>query len=149
MNCFVPEMRQPSPSGTAVVRSAPASDPEPASVSAKAPIFSPRASGGTNPRRCSSVREKSTGGSLRGGQELPANLVQHVLAVAEGVDDDRVELLALLGDDLVPADAPALRVAVRPVVRDRVDRIGDREDAGPEGDLLTGEPVGITGAVPA
>ena len=55
MNCFVPEMRQPSPSGTAVVRSAPASEPEPASVSANAPIFSPCARGGTNRSRCSSV----------------------------------------------------------------------------------------------
>ena len=41
MNCFEPEMRHPSPSGTAVVLSAPASEPEPASVSANAPIFSP------------------------------------------------------------------------------------------------------------
>ena len=55
MNCFVPEMRQPSPSGVAVVRIAPASEPEPDSVSANAPSFSPRASGGTNRSRCSSV----------------------------------------------------------------------------------------------
>jgi hypothetical protein len=41
------------------------------------------------------------GRSLCGGQELPADLVQDVLAVAEGVDDLRVELLAPLGDDLL------------------------------------------------
>ena len=34
--------------------------------------------------------------SLRGDEELAANLVEHVLAVAEGVDDVRVELLAAL-----------------------------------------------------
>ena len=55
MNCFVPEMRQPSPSGSAFVRSDPASEPASVSVSAKAPITSPRASGGTKRARCSSV----------------------------------------------------------------------------------------------
>ena len=61
MNCFVPEMRQPSPSATAAVRSAPASDPDPDSVSANAPIFSPWASGGTNRSRCSSVPKARIG----------------------------------------------------------------------------------------
>ena len=55
MNCFVPEMRQPSPFGSAAVRSEPASEPASVSVSAKAPISSPRASGGTKRERCSSV----------------------------------------------------------------------------------------------
>jgi hypothetical protein len=61
MNCFAPEMRQPSPSRVADVRSAPASDPASASVSAKAPISSPRASGGTKRARCSSVPKRSSG----------------------------------------------------------------------------------------
>ena len=43
IHCFVPSMR-PS---TARVRSAAASEPEPDSVSANAPISSPAASGGT------------------------------------------------------------------------------------------------------
>ena len=44
IHCFVPEIR-PS---TARVRIAPASEPEPGSVSAKAPISSPLASAGTH-----------------------------------------------------------------------------------------------------
>ena len=58
IHCFEPEIRQPSPSGSAVVRSEPASEPEPGSVSAKAPICSPRASGGTKRARCSSVPKR-------------------------------------------------------------------------------------------
>ena len=60
-HCFVPLIRQPSPSGDAVVRSEPASEPEPGSVSANAPIASPRASGGTNRSRCSSVPNATIG----------------------------------------------------------------------------------------
>ena len=47
IHCFEPVITQPSPSGSATVRSDPASDPDPGSVSAKAPIVSPRARGGT------------------------------------------------------------------------------------------------------
>ena len=47
MNCFVPEIRQPPSIRVADVRSEPASEPASVSVSAKAPIASPRASGGT------------------------------------------------------------------------------------------------------
>ena len=55
MNCFVPEIFQPSPSGVAEVRSEPASEPASGSVRANAPSSSPRASGGTKRDRCSSV----------------------------------------------------------------------------------------------
>ena len=48
-------MRQPSPSGSARVRSEPASEPASGSVSANEPSTSPRASGGTKRARCSSV----------------------------------------------------------------------------------------------
>src|SRR5689334_16248021 len=61
IHCLAPVMRQPSPSGTAAVRSAPASEPASGSVSAKAPISSPRASGGTKRARCSSVPNWSSG----------------------------------------------------------------------------------------
>ena len=54
-HCLAPVRRQPSPSAAAMVRSAPASEPESASVSANAPIVSPRASEGTKRLRCSSV----------------------------------------------------------------------------------------------
>ena len=58
MHCFVPVMRQPSPFALGGVRSEPASEPASASVSANAPISSPRASGGTNRDRCSSVPKR-------------------------------------------------------------------------------------------
>ena len=61
IHCFAPLTCQPSPSGSARVTSAPASDPEPGSVSAKQPTPSPRASGGTNRDRCSSVPNWSSG----------------------------------------------------------------------------------------
>ncbi len=54
-------MRQPVPSDSARVRSAPASEPASGSVSANAPIPSPRASGGTKRARCSSVPNASSG----------------------------------------------------------------------------------------
>ena len=55
IHCFAPFSTQPSPSAAAVVRSEPASEPEPGSVSANAPRCSPRARGGTKRARCSSV----------------------------------------------------------------------------------------------
>jgi hypothetical protein len=55
IHCFEPEIRQPSPSCRAAVRSEPASEPASGSVRAKAPRVSPRASGGTKRLRCSSV----------------------------------------------------------------------------------------------
>ena len=55
IHCFEPVIDQPSPVATAAVRSAPASEPASGSVSANAPIASPRASGGTKRLRCSSV----------------------------------------------------------------------------------------------
>ena len=51
----MPVIRQPPSSGVAAVRSAPASEPESASVRANAPSVSPLASGGTKRRFCSSV----------------------------------------------------------------------------------------------
>ena len=47
IHCLAPVIVQPSPSGSARVRSDPASEPASGSVSANAPIASPRASGGT------------------------------------------------------------------------------------------------------
>ena len=45
--------------------------------------------------------------------------------------------------------APALGAPVRTIRRDRVERVGDGEDPGPERDLLADEPIGIAVAVPA
>ena len=55
IHCLEPFSTQSSPSDTALVRSEPASEPAPGSVSANAPSCSPRASGGTKRARCSSV----------------------------------------------------------------------------------------------
>ena len=65
IHCFVPVSRQPSPSRSARVRSERASEPEPDSVSANAPIFSPRASGGTSVCACSSVPNWTIGSVAR------------------------------------------------------------------------------------
>jgi hypothetical protein len=61
MKRFEPEMCQPPSSGVAAVRSDPASEPDSGSVRANAPIDSPRASGGTNRARCSSVPKRRIG----------------------------------------------------------------------------------------
>ena len=67
IHCFEPLSVQPSPSAAAAVRSAPASEPEPGSVSANAPIVSPRANAGTKRARCSSVPNARIG-SVRGAR---------------------------------------------------------------------------------
>ena len=61
IHCFAPVIRQPSPSGSARVRSAPASDPASGSVRANAPRCSPAASGGMKRDRCSSVPHVRSG----------------------------------------------------------------------------------------
>ena len=61
IHCFAPVIVQPSPVGSALVRSAPASEPASGSVSANAPSTSPRASGGTKRDFCSSVPKARIG----------------------------------------------------------------------------------------
>ena len=61
IHCFAPVMRQPPSTRSAARDRAPASEPEPDSVSAKQPTRSPRASGGTKRARCSSVPNRSSG----------------------------------------------------------------------------------------
>ena len=58
MNDFVPVMTHSSPSRTAVVRVAPASEPPPGSVRPKAPSISPVTRRGSHSRRCSSVPKR-------------------------------------------------------------------------------------------
>jgi len=55
IHCFAPATCHPPSTRSACAVIAPASDPDPDSVSAKQPTPSPRASGGTNRERCSSV----------------------------------------------------------------------------------------------
>ena len=61
IHCLAPVIVQPSPFGSAFVRSEPASEPASGSVRAKAPMPSPRASGGTKRDRCSSVPKARIG----------------------------------------------------------------------------------------
>ncbi len=55
MKVLVPLSSQPSPWRSARARAAPASEPEPGSVSPQPPSTSPRASRGMYLRRCSSL----------------------------------------------------------------------------------------------
>ena len=55
IHCFEPVIVQPSPFGVAAVRSEPASDPDPGSVSANAPRTRPAASSGTKRSRWAGV----------------------------------------------------------------------------------------------
>jgi hypothetical protein len=61
MKAFEPSITQPSPSSFAVVRIARASEPPPGSVSANAPIASPRAIGTSHRCCCSSVPNRNNG----------------------------------------------------------------------------------------
>ena len=58
MKAFEPSITHSSPSRVAVVRVAPASEPASASVSPNAASRSPRASGGSQRLRCSSVPKR-------------------------------------------------------------------------------------------
>ena len=58
MNALLPLITHSSPSSTAVVRVAPASEPPPGSVSPKPPSSSPRVSRGSHSRFCSSVPKR-------------------------------------------------------------------------------------------
>src|SRR5688572_26106574 len=65
MNALDPSMTHSSPSSRAVVRTARASEPPPGSVSANAPIASPRAIGTSHPCFCSSVPKRWIGFAAR------------------------------------------------------------------------------------
>src|SRR5205085_862838 len=88
-------------------------------------------------------------GEASGSRDEPLNPTQLRLASAEGVDDTRIELPPGLREDLVAGLLPRTGRAVRAVARDRVERVGDREDAGGERDVLPLEAVGIPRADPA
>src|SRR4029078_5672970 len=74
---------------------------------------------------------------------------QRGLTVGESVDDCRVELRARVSLDLADRVAPGTGGPVRAVARDRVERVGDGEDARAERDLASLEPVRVAAAVPA
>src|SRR5439155_6729262 len=86
---------------------------------------------------------------LRRELEAAADLAQRALARAERVDDRGIELAAGLGEDLLAGRLPRAALAVRPVARHRVERVGDREDPRGERDLLAAEPVRVAVTVPA
>ena len=70
------------------------------------------------------------------------------LAGLERFDHRRIELLAGLLDDLLNGRCPRPRLPVRPIGRHRIERVGDGENAGAPGDLLSLQVVGIAHAVP-
>ncbi len=65
MNAFEPSSTHSSPSSRAVVRIALASEPPPGSVSANAPIASPRAIGTSHRSCCSFVPNRKSGFAAR------------------------------------------------------------------------------------
>jgi hypothetical protein len=64
------------------------------------------------------------------------------------VDNLLIELDAAPANDLPHALAHGLSSAIRPVVRQRVERIGHRHDTARDRDVVAGELLGVPGAVP-
>ena len=106
MKVFEPVRRQPSPSRTARVVSAAASEPQPGSVSAKQPSRSPEASRGSHSRFCSSLPKRAivlpTSPTLT--ETIPRT---DESALPELLDDERVGdgVEAAAAVPLVPAGA--------------------------------------------
>ena len=65
------------------------------------------------------------------------------------LDEVGVELAAGLGADLRDRVLDRSALAVRPVVDDRVERVDQPDDAGPDRDRVALEPVRVASAVPA
>ncbi len=86
--------------------------------------------------------------SGRDDRELAEDATQLPLAEAERLDDLRIELRAVLGEDLVGRMLPIEGAPIRAVAGHRVERIGQREDAGTQRDFLTFEPARVSAAVP-
>src|SRR6266498_2894998 len=112
IHCFAPVIAQPSPAGSALVRSAPASEPASGSVSANAPITSPRARGGTKRDFCSSV---------------PNVRIGNVVALLRHADSHETEL-GELSEELarepmlaIPLCRVRLDALAREVARKRLD----------------------------
>src|SRR5204863_5261944 len=84
-----------------------------------------------------------------GLRDFGANAAQSDVALAECLYDLRVELLSRLLGDFVDRIRPRLVPAVRPVARDRIERVRDREHAGTEWDLVPAEAVRVAVSVPA
>src|SRR5438874_805321 len=71
------------------------------------------------------------------------------LACTESTDDSRVELGAVVREDLVHRLLPADRLSIGTIARHRVERVGEGEDARAERDPLAGQAGGIAAALPA
>src|SRR5439155_25364902 len=67
-------------------------------------------------------------GEASGRRDEPVNRVELRLALAERVDDARVELPCRLGEDLASRLLPRASGPVGAVARDRVERVRDGED---------------------
>src|SRR5207244_13644067 len=71
------------------------------------------------------------------------------LACTESADDSRVELGAVVREDLVRRLVPTEGRSIGTIARHRVERVGEGEDARAEWDPLAGQACGIAAAVPA
>src|SRR5688500_3586019 len=85
----------------------------------------------------------TVGVSMRVDDAFPDGWLEHE------VNELRIELPTAFRGDRVGGVLRAARVAVAPAVRDRVERVGDRDDARSEWDLHPTQAARITGAVPS
>src|SRR5205823_7988561 len=88
----------------------------------------------SRPSLCGKIRRslaRGTGAERSGCdyRQLLVRAPKLPLACAERPDDHRVELRAVLGEDLVRRFFPAERRSIRTIARHRVERVGEREDA--------------------
>src|ERR1700693_1059624 len=84
-----------------------------------------------------------------GGTETSGGLGTLACQLDEGICQLRLELRAAAGEDLGDRVFEAHRLPVGPVVRHRVERVHDREDACAEGNLSPLELARVAAAVPA
>src|SRR4051794_4083732 len=83
------------------------------------------------------------------GEELRGELGVATQAGMQSIDDARAELLAAAPVDLLERLRQGARGTVRAVGGHGVERVGDRQDACGERDLLTGEAVRVAAAAEA
>src|SRR5205814_9961407 len=81
--------------------------------------------------------------------ELALQGAQRLLTLPEGLDDLRIELLTRLRDDQLASVFPAAGGPVGAIIRERVERVRDREHSRADRNLVSCQPVGIPAAVPA
>ena len=82
-------------------------------------------------------------------RQLLVDAVEPTFAHAEGTDDLRIELRAVMREYLVRRLFPAEGRSIGTIARHRVERVGEGEDARAARDPVAGQAAGIAAAVPA